>query len=192
MILEAIRSGAWAALSNKAKATYAAVCFFVQENGGSCSMGRLGRFAGVSKFRTIEAVNELIAAGLVLCTKGDYFKPSQFRLLPPRATLVVEQRPPCLYCGRPSVSLDHVIPKSKGGIDGPENLVPCCFRCNTLKGALSYQEFLFITERVMWAERETELGRAVPGAGIPQLSSPVTKSRRVRLIAKPSGSASAG
>jgi hypothetical protein len=185
MIFEAIRSGAWAALSNKAKAIYAVISYFVQEDGGQCSMRRLARYSGVSKFRTIEAVEELIAAGLILCHKGDYVKPSQFQLLSPRVTLVVDQRPLCLYCGRPSVALDHVIPRSKGGCSNPANLVPCCFRCNTLKGALSYQEFLSVTERLMWAERETELDRVGPEAKTRASPRRMAKSCKIRLTSKP-------
>jgi hypothetical protein len=33
------------------------------------------------------------------------------------------------------VSKDHVVPKSKGGTDSSDNLVPCCMVCNISKGA---------------------------------------------------------
>jgi excisionase family DNA binding protein len=36
----------------------------------------------------------------------------------------------CVYCGKPAVHLDHVIPRSRGGLNGRENLVPSCARCN--------------------------------------------------------------
>lgn len=32
------------------------------------------------------------------------------------------------------MTIDHVLPKSKGGTNDLENLVPCCNRCNTKKG----------------------------------------------------------
>jgi hypothetical protein len=38
-------------------------------------------------------------------------------------------------------TLDHVIPKSKGGSNWQCNLVACCKRCNTLKSDLSVEEF---------------------------------------------------
>lgn len=39
----------------------------------------------------------------------------------------------CQYCGRAAESIDHVIPRSKGGEHTWENVVACCRRCNTLK-----------------------------------------------------------
>ena len=42
----------------------------------------------------------------------------------------------CLYCGednRKELTLDHVIPKSKGGKNTWENLVTCCKSCNVKK-----------------------------------------------------------
>lgn len=42
----------------------------------------------------------------------------------------------CAYCGcKPSsITLDHVIPKVKGGSTQRSNLVPACARCNGSKG----------------------------------------------------------
>ena len=41
----------------------------------------------------------------------------------------------CQYCGAISkLTIDHVIPKSKGGRDSWENLVVACSSCNTKKG----------------------------------------------------------
>lgn len=39
----------------------------------------------------------------------------------------------CQYCGKPAESIDHVIPRSRGGEHTWENVVACCRRCNTLK-----------------------------------------------------------
>jgi 5-methylcytosine-specific restriction endonuclease McrA len=42
---------------------------------------------------------------------------------------------PCSYCGSfESMTLDHVIPISKGGVHGVGNLVPACGPCNFSKG----------------------------------------------------------
>jgi len=39
----------------------------------------------------------------------------------------------CAYCGQPAQSLDHVMPKARGGLTVRHNLVPACLRCNRLK-----------------------------------------------------------
>ena len=40
----------------------------------------------------------------------------------------------CQYCGKTAESIDHVMPRSKGGGHSWENVVACCRRCNTFKG----------------------------------------------------------
>jgi 5-methylcytosine-specific restriction endonuclease McrA len=48
----------------------------------------------------------------------------------------------CMYCGATSVTLtvDHVMPKSRGGEDSWENLVSACLRCNNVKGSQTPDE----------------------------------------------------
>jgi 5-methylcytosine-specific restriction endonuclease McrA len=48
----------------------------------------------------------------------------------------------CMYCGASSISLtvDHIIPKSRGGEDSWENLVSACLRCNNRKGSQTPDE----------------------------------------------------
>lgn len=40
----------------------------------------------------------------------------------------------CGYCGSHATTIDHVLPRSRGGKDSWENLVACCLRCNNVKG----------------------------------------------------------
>jgi 5-methylcytosine-specific restriction endonuclease McrA len=40
----------------------------------------------------------------------------------------------CAYCGRSADTVDHVHPKSRGGLETWENLVASCLRCNNKKG----------------------------------------------------------
>jgi len=57
----------------------------------------------------------------------------------------------CFYCARPvcknsvdpdgEVTKDHQLPISRGGSDFIWNIVPACFRCNTLKGTMTVDEF---------------------------------------------------
>ncbi|MFJ3958976.1 HNH endonuclease [Arthrobacter sp. NPDC090010] len=40
----------------------------------------------------------------------------------------------CGYCGKAAHTIDHVLPRSRGGKDSWENLVACCLKCNNTKG----------------------------------------------------------
>jgi 5-methylcytosine-specific restriction endonuclease McrA len=40
----------------------------------------------------------------------------------------------CCYCGKGATTIDHVLPRSRGGADTWENLVACCLACNNTKG----------------------------------------------------------
>jgi 5-methylcytosine-specific restriction endonuclease McrA len=39
----------------------------------------------------------------------------------------------CQYCGRQAESLDHIVPRSRGGSHTWDNVVACCRPCNTQK-----------------------------------------------------------
>ena len=58
-----------------------------------------------------------------------------------RATLLAVD-PHCKYCGHSlsmvTATLDHVIPKSRGGSNTIENMVLACYCCNTKKGNSIY------------------------------------------------------
>ena len=48
----------------------------------------------------------------------------------------------CVYCGATDLlSLDHIIPLSRGGSNTPENLATCCKPCNSSKGARTPEEW---------------------------------------------------
>lgn len=46
----------------------------------------------------------------------------------------------CAYCQSTASTIDHVVPRSRGGVDSWENLVACCLRCNNVKGDRTPQE----------------------------------------------------
>ncbi len=54
-----------------------------------------------------------------------------------KKNILVRDRLCCSYCGkkRKPLTIDHVIPLSKGGKTNWENCVACCRVCNTRKGA---------------------------------------------------------
>jgi len=93
----------------------------------------------------------------------DYFQAVNFELRVPRITRLTRfDRMPsqtvrfnrknlfardsyqCQYCGQsqPSnkLSLDHVIPRSHGGLTTWENIVCCCLKCNGRKGGRTPQQ----------------------------------------------------
>jgi 5-methylcytosine-specific restriction endonuclease McrA len=39
----------------------------------------------------------------------------------------------CQYCGAPAENVDHVVPKSRGGLHTWDNVVAACRRCNSRK-----------------------------------------------------------
>jgi hypothetical protein len=51
----------------------------------------------------------------------------------------------CCYCGKQkeerNLTVDHIISRSKGGLDKPENLVASCVPCNSKKSNFSLSEF---------------------------------------------------
>ncbi len=54
----------------------------------------------------------------------------------------------CQYCRGPAESLDHVVPRSRGGTHTWDNVVACCRRCNIRKGNKMLQECGFsLTKR---------------------------------------------
>lgn len=47
----------------------------------------------------------------------------------------------CTYCGsKRNLTIDHIIPKSKGGENTWMNLITCCSSCNRLKGDRTPEE----------------------------------------------------
>ena len=49
-----------------------------------------------------------------------------------RAILERDQRT-CVYCGGQGETIDHIVPRSRGGQDSWENLAACCAPCNAAK-----------------------------------------------------------
>ena len=70
----------------------------------------------------------------------------------PRLIKQWDDDPHCCYCGvrttltrglyRTSATIDHILPKSKGGSNHPQNLVLACARCNNRRGVRRVIDFL--------------------------------------------------
>jgi 5-methylcytosine-specific restriction endonuclease McrA len=50
-----------------------------------------------------------------------------------RRTVFARDGHRCQYCGSPAESIDHVLPRSRGGLHAWDNVVAACRRCNTRK-----------------------------------------------------------
>lgn len=76
--------------------------------------------------------------------------PHQTRALT-RRNILMRDRYGCQYCGEPfpagELTLDHVIPRSRGGASTWENLVACCIPCNNRKGSRTPEEANMVLAR---------------------------------------------
>lgn len=59
----------------------------------------------------------------------------------------VKGKKKCSYCGKnirkKKATIDHMFPKNYGGVSIPNNLTPSCTECNSIKGDLNQQQFMF-------------------------------------------------
>lgn len=72
----------------------------------------------------------------------------------------------CQYCGGPAENLDHVVPRSRGGLHVWENVVASCRRCNAKKMDRTPQEAGYRLHRQPFAPTDgfhLTLGSLEPG-----------------------------
>lgn len=63
---------------------------------------------------------------------------------------------PCAYCGTwIAATIDHILPRERGGSDDDANLASACWTCNSRKGAQTLAE---------WASRPTSLSASLSEA----------------------------
>ena len=64
-----------------------------------------------------------------------YIRLPYARIVLSRRNIMKRDRHTCQYCGsKKGLTLDHVLPRSRGGGDSWENLVTACDHCNVKKG----------------------------------------------------------
>ncbi len=85
---------------------------------------------------------------------GGQMKPSEILR---ENKLLYKEREGCVYCQdqRADLQWDHLIPKSRGGSETMDNMVPACRTCNASKGALDLFEW--------YGERRDDIPRLVLG-----------------------------
>ncbi|OGB89194.1 HNH endonuclease [candidate division WOR-1 bacterium RIFCSPHIGHO2_01_FULL_53_15] len=59
-----------------------------------------------------------------------------------RKNIFLRDNHTCQYCGRAhsNLTIDHILPRSRGGDDSWTNMVVCCARCNCKKGDRTLEE----------------------------------------------------
>ncbi len=74
-----------------------------------------------------------------------------------RRAVFARDRWTCQYCGheRGNLTVDHVIPRSKGGSTGWDNIVTCCAPCNRRKGDRLPQQANMVPRRAPRAPNAT-------------------------------------
>jgi hypothetical protein len=61
----------------------------------------------------------------------------------------------CFYCGEYGDTVDHILPRIRGGISSFSNCVCACQRCNTCKDDLSLKDFLNCIEP-LWGNEQVK------------------------------------
>lgn len=73
-----------------------------------------------------------------------YVKLPHRRVPPTRVAVMLRDLHTCQYCGdtpgRHELTVDHIVPRSRGGVHSWQNLVTACKRCNQKKGSLTPDE----------------------------------------------------
>lgn len=71
-------------------------------------------------------------------TAADYAWPAM------RARVFAAKGNKCVYCGSDAAHVDHQLPRSRGGKDDFDNLVPSCGPCNISKGTMTAEEYMAV------------------------------------------------
>jgi 5-methylcytosine-specific restriction endonuclease McrA len=94
--------------------------------------------------RTEEEQGATVHAARLLVPMPSVIRLLEYRRIPhqtralSRKNILLRDRNSCQYCGvvlpAGELTLDHVVPRSRGGLSTWENLVACCHACNRKKG----------------------------------------------------------
>ncbi|MAT81699.1 MAG: HNH endonuclease [Phycisphaerae bacterium] len=91
----------------------------------------------------IRAASRYVAAPRIIRLTSSNRQPD-FHVRLNRRNLFARDRNRCQYCGKKfslaELSIDHVVPISRGGANTWDNLVCACIRCNTRKGSRTPRE----------------------------------------------------
>ena len=120
-----------------------------------CNLPRAFRLVFCAKAEVIEYDHQIIRT-----PRAEYHAPSvirlQYQVRRPRPRVKLSRREifsrdrhTCQYCGRTGhdLTLDHIVPRHRGGGHSWENLVTACKSCNHHKGGKTVEEARFRLSR---------------------------------------------
>lgn len=118
---------------------------------GDPSRRILDAFVGAAL--VVEAVDELILLGRdelwTFYNPEELSKAERARLM---GVIFARDGFRCTYCGSAeSLTLDHVIPRSRGGSNKPNNITTACNSCNSQKGDKTPEEWRSGETRRRWS-----------------------------------------
>jgi 5-methylcytosine-specific restriction endonuclease McrA len=83
--------------------------------------------------RLLHSEHEAVPMPLVLCLTRYVHVPVRRTVPPTRRTVLQRDQGRCAYCGDGADTMDHVVPRSRGGRHDWANVVAACRRCNHRK-----------------------------------------------------------
>ena len=74
-----------------------------------------------------------------------------------RAQVLLRDGYVCMYCMSKAQSVDHIVPRSKGGSDSMDNLLASCNPCNRAKSDKQYLRTTWVAPGYMSKEEYKQL-----------------------------------
>lgn len=106
---------------------------------------------------------ELVTAAGVRVAAPGVVRLRRYVKIPYRATVPVSRRNVlirdhhrCGYCDRHANTVDHIVPRCRGGASTWDNLVAACLRCNNVKGDRGLDQLGWRLRRRPYAPTRTE------------------------------------
>ena len=102
----------------------------------------------LEKVEILETYNDIVHSPSIslnlpsIIKLRDFVHYNSMNVVMSRKNIMIRDKHTCQYCGSKSSSMtiDHIIPKDRGGIDNWDNLITACQQCNKKKGNLLPEE----------------------------------------------------
>ena len=100
-----------------------------------------------AKAESVDATSDVVHAATISLPVPVVVRLTRYVRVPFPASVPLSRRagftrdgPTCVYCGSSATSIDHVVPRSRGGTHTWDNVVAACRRCNHTKADRSLAE----------------------------------------------------